>query len=439
MHFTNFIHDLTYDNIPANVIHAAKRCLLDTLGVVITGRQTELANIVYDFAAIAFGGTASKLWLDGRSVSLPGAVFAHAMAADAVDMHDGYQITKGHAGVALVPTVLAFINDKHGNPVSGKELLTTLVVGYEIAIRTGITLHATTCDYHTSGAWNAVGCAAMYARRYQLTSEQTEHALGTAEFYGPRSQMMRCIDFPTMVKDGSGWGAMGGISAGMMAQAGFTGAPAITVDSAEAKQYWADLGEKWTLPDQYYKKYAVCYWAQPAIAATLELKEAHNLQPEQIETIEVATFHEATRLAMRRPTNTEEAQYSLPFPVAAALVHGQISYPEIAGDNLTHPLVMDLVDRVIMTEDDEYNRIFPNDRYCRVTITTKDGAKYISKPTIPPWTEKNPATDQELIDKFHFIAQQCLPKENVRNLETAVWQLESEENTAKMLRELQIK
>ena len=88
MHFTNFIHDLTYDDIPPNVIHAAKRCLLDALGVVITGRQTELADIVYDFAAIAYAGEATNLWLDGRSVSLPGAVFAHAMAADAVDMHD---------------------------------------------------------------------------------------------------------------------------------------------------------------------------------------------------------------------------------------------------------------------------------------------------------------------------------------------------------------
>ena len=86
MHFTTFIHDLKYEDIPANVIHQAKRCLLDTLGVVITGRQTEMAEIVYNFAALAFGGNAAQLWLDGRFTSLPGAVFAHTMAADAVDM-----------------------------------------------------------------------------------------------------------------------------------------------------------------------------------------------------------------------------------------------------------------------------------------------------------------------------------------------------------------
>lgn len=425
MDYTAFIQDLTYDDIPPHVIHQAKRCLLDTLGVVITGRQTELADIVYNFAALAFGGNAAQLWLDGRFTSLPGAVFAHAMSADAVDMHDGFQLVKGHAGAALIPAVLALITDADGNPISGKELLTTLVLGYEVAIRAGITLHATACDYHTSGAWNALGCAAMYARRHKLTPVQTKHALGIAEFYGPRSQMMRCIDFPTMVKDGTGWGAMAGISAGMLAQSGFTGAPAITIESEEAAQYWQDLGLHWTLPDQYFKKYAVCYWAQPAIAAALQLKEQHQLNANQIEKIEVATFHEATRLAMRSPANTEEAQYSLPFPVAAALVHDHISYPEIAGDNLTHPEVMRLVECIEMTEDDEFNRIFPSDRLCQVIITTSDGSQYTSDPTTPPWCEHTPPTDQELIDKFYTIASQCMIKEKVAALETAVWQIDS--------------
>ena len=237
--------------------------------------------------------------------------------------------------------------------------------------------------------------------------------------------MMRCIDFPTMLKDGSGWGAMSGISAGMLAQSGFTGAPAITIDSEEAAEYWHDLGTNWTLPEQYFKKYAVCYWAQPAVAAALHLKEAHDLDPNQIERIEVSTFHEAIRLAMRRPANTEEAQYSLPFPVAAALVHGNITYPEIAGENLTHPAVMNLVDRVIMSEDDEFNRIFPSNRFCRVTITTKDGQQFQSEPTTPPWTEFAPPTDQDLFDKFHLIAAQCLDKEKVARLKTAVWGIEA--------------
>ena len=84
--------------------------------------------------------------------------------------------------------------------------MTRLVIGYEIATRAGLALHASVSDYHTSGAWNALAAAAIGARALKLDADWTRHALGIAEYNGPRSQMMRCIDHPTMVKDGSGWG-----------------------------------------------------------------------------------------------------------------------------------------------------------------------------------------------------------------------------------------
>ena len=73
----------------------------------------------------------------------------------------------------------------------------------------------------------------------ELSLEQTKHATGIAEYHGPRSQMMRCIDHPTMLKDGSGWGAMCGVSAARMAKAGFTVAPALILQT----EHWYDLGE----------------------------------------------------------------------------------------------------------------------------------------------------------------------------------------------------
>ena len=362
-------------------------------------------------------------------------------------MHDGYQKTKGHAGAAIIPGALALLHDADGNPIDGKELITTIVVAYEIAVRTGVTLHATACDYHTSGAWNGLAVAAMYARRYKLTHEQTRHALGIAEYHGPRSQMMRCIDYPTMLKDGSGWGAMAGMSAGMMAQAGFTGAPAITVEyemdstnsqSIEAKAMWESLGSDFTMDRQYFKKYAVCYWAQPAVAATLNLREQHNIDPADITKIHVETFHEACRLNHPNPADTEIAQYSLPFPIGAALVHGQITAKELVGEQLTNPEVLRLSNLVEMVEDDEFNEIFPNDRFCRVTITTADGNSVTSEPTTPPWTEKAPPSDSELDVKFRTISTQTLPKEQVDALATMIWDVENLSAADSILDQLQI-
>ena len=237
MRSIEFIHDSSWQDLPDQVRGQARRCLLDTIGAALGGRQSRLSQIIHDFAAAVYGGQGAQLWLDGRQVSPPGAALANGMTIDALDVHDGHTLTKGHAGAALVPAVLATLSLDRGDKINGQELLTSLVVGYEVALRAGLALHATVNDYHTSGAWNALGCAAITARRLKTNSDQTRHALGIAEYHGPRSQMMRCIDHPTMLKDGSGWGAMAGVSAALLAVNGFTGAPALTVESGESVSY----------------------------------------------------------------------------------------------------------------------------------------------------------------------------------------------------------
>ena len=161
---------------------------------------------------------------------------------------------------------------------------------------------------------------------------------------------------------------MAGVSAGLMASAGFTGAPALTVESDEARPFWADLGQSWSLDIQYFKPYAVCYWAQAAVAGALKLQSEHNLRTEEIKAIQVYAFHEATRLATPYPKATDEAQYSLPFPVGAALVHGRLMLEELNGDALQHPEVLRLSGLVELIEDDEFNARFPAERLSRVVI-----------------------------------------------------------------------
>jgi Uncharacterized protein involved in propionate catabolism len=114
--------------------------------------------------------------------------------------------------------------------------------------RAGIALHATVTDYHTSGAWNALAVAAIGARLLKLGPDKLREALGIAEYHGPRSQMMRVIDSPTMLHDGSAWGALAGVTAVYLADQGFTGAPAATVEAEEVDAIWRDLGEQMGRP-----------------------------------------------------------------------------------------------------------------------------------------------------------------------------------------------
>lgn len=421
MESMEYIHEESWNNLPTSVRGQARRCLLDTISAAIGGRRTELSRIIHDFAASVYRGEGAPLWLDGREVSPPGAALANGMTVDSLDIHDGYSLAKGHAGAALVPAALATLGTSPEKTISGKELLTTLAIGYEIALRAGVSLHATARDYHSSGAWNALGCAAIAARRSGLSVDQTRHALGIAEYHGPRSPMMRCIEHPSMLKDGSGWGAMTGVSAALLAQNGFTGAPASTIESSEVGELWSDLGERWLITAQYFKPQAVCRWAQPAVTGALAAQRANGLTSKDIKRIEVLTFSEAARLDCRQPRSTEEAQYSLPFAVAAALVYGRLGSEELDDDALGDRVVVDLANRVEPVEEPAFNARFPAERLSRVRIETTDGCTHDSGEVEARWEASSPPTDAELREKFRWLAHSHLPGERAAALEHAVW------------------
>ncbi len=410
-----FIHDIRYDDLPLEVQRQAQLCLLDLCGIAAGGATTRLSQIICDHAAGQFPGR-HALPLDGRTVSATGLALALGMSIDALDGHDGYNPAKGHVGCGLFPAVLAVARE--AGTTTGTDFLTTIVLGYELGSRLAVALHATAEDYHTSGAWIAVAAAAAGARLLNLDETQTAHALGIAEYHGPRSQMMRCIDHPTMVKDGSGWGAMAGVSAALLARDGFTGAPALTI--TQPPDIWTDLGTRWLILEQYFKPYPVCRWAQAPIEAALTLRDKHTLTAQDISTIEVATFHEATRLATTHPKTTEEAQYSTSFPTAIALARGGITAADLSDDALHDPEILRLSEAMHMTEDAHANAQFPAKRLARVTLTTRDGTQHISDWTTPKWDADAPPTPLELQEKFHALADPALGPARAQVLANAI-------------------
>ena len=404
----DFTLGLEASRIPENARYHATRTLIDTLGVAAAATQTDNSRILRDFASTAFAapGKATRLLFDGRAVSLPGAGFANSGSIDSLDAHDGQKSTKGHMGVVVIPTLFAFAECPM--PVSGKEFMTRLVIGYEIATRAGLALHASVSDYHTSGSWNSLAAAAVGARALKLDADWTRHAIGIAEYNGPRSQMMRCIDHPTMVKDGATWGGFTGIAAAQLAQLGHTGAPAITMESPDLAPYWNDLGGRWYVCDQYVKLYPVCRWAQPAIAAALSLGD--QLDVADITSIRIETFHEAKRLPLAEPANSEQAQYSIRFPVAAALVRGHIGVAEVSGSALSDPDILRLANMIEVTEDDEANAVFPKDRLAKVSIMLTDGRKLESAMMKAVGDPEDPISDADLHAKFLSLAAPVLGK-----------------------------
>ncbi len=420
----DFIHTLRYEDLPSEIVTQARRLLLDVIGTAAGGSTTDAARIMSNHATRFYGaaeGDGTRILFDGRRVSAPGAAMAGGIMIDSLDCHDGHVLVKGHIGVVVLPTLLAFLDC--GCVLDDYEFLTGFVLGYEIATRSGIALHSTVPDFHSSGAWNALACAALGARLLNLTPEQTRQALGIAEYYGPRSQIMRVVDYPTMVKDGSGWGALAGVSATYLAADGFTGAPALTVERPEVAEIWADLGTRWRIMEQYLKAYPICRWAQPAVEAAFSLQREHHIPADQIASVEVHTFHEGCRLATREPVSTDEAQYSLPFPVAAGLVRGQIGAGEVTGDALHDPAILRLSHAVKLIEDDGYNARFPAERWAHATIVLQDGTRLNSAPAIARGNPENPLSDAELREKYHLLTEPVVGKDRADRIEQAVDQL----------------
>lgn len=423
----------TFRDLPPPVVEAARRHLLDLLGVAAAGTKTPVSTIISNHAAEHFGpgSHSASIMFDGRLVSPLGAALAGGMTIDSVDAHDGHKLTKGHVGCGLLPSLLAMAAVT--GLQDGEEFLTRFVLGYEIATRAGIALHDTVDDYHSSGAWVALACAAMGVRALGLDETSLRHAVGIAEYHGPRSQMMRIVDHPTMLKDGSGWGAMAGVSAAFLARAGFTGAPAVTLEGENAHHIWQDLGDRWYMRDSYMKHWPVCRWAQPPVEAAVRLVREHGIDAEAIERVEVITFHESVRLAVREPADTEQAQYSLPWPVAAAIVRGGIGVDEISGAALNDPAIRRLSNSMLLKEDAAFNEAFPAKRIATVKLHLADGRVLASPPTEARGDPDTPFSDAEISDKFHAYASPILGVDRARALESAVSHIREQDAFAKLL------
>ena len=251
-----FIHDLRFDDLPRPVVAQAKRCVLDLVGVAASGRRDRPVAHRPGPCRPPHGQRApggARLLLDGRRASPAGAAFAGASTIDAFDAHDGHPLTKGHAGVAVLPALLAVADAEGGG--DGRDLLAALVLGYEVAIRAGIALHASVPDYHTSGAWNALGCAAV----------APGCSASTAERHPPRARHRRisraaqpddALHRPP--DDGQGrlrLGRAARASRRPISRAdGFTGAPADhDRGRAESAELWSDLGRRWRDPGALFQ------------------------------------------------------------------------------------------------------------------------------------------------------------------------------------------
>jgi 2-methylcitrate dehydratase PrpD len=421
--------------VPPEVMDFAALLVLDLIGVAAAGAGLPASRIARNHAARHWaagpGAPSARLLFDGRSSSLPGAAFALAAALDNLDAHDGWQPSKGHAGAALFPALVALAEAQPA--LSGREALTALVIGYETAYRAAAALHATTADYHTSGAWNALGCVAIFARLRRLGRGRLREAMGIAEFHAPRSQMMREIANPSMLHDGTAWGAPTGLASALLAEEGFTGAPAALIEFDDAAFAWADLGTDWLTTAQYIKNYPVCRWAHAPIDAALALRAEHGLTEADIAAVEIDTFAYSAALFQGIPASSPVAQYSLAWPVAAALARGRVGVAEVIEASFADPAIGRLTRATTVRVDPVAETAYPTQRLGRVALVLADGRRLAAPLRSASGGPEPPPRAAEIVAKFRAFATPALGAERTAAIESAALGLTEESSNFKTL------
>ncbi|MCG8617496.1 MAG: MmgE/PrpD family protein, partial [Desulfobacterales bacterium] len=286
---------------------------------------------------------------------------------------------------------------------------------------------ATYETYHSSGSWGAICGAAAAGKLMGLDGETLRHALGAAEYHAPIAPMMKCIEVPGMGKDSIGWGCMVAVMSVIMAQKGFTGINPI-FDDAPEEGWVASLGKDWEILNLYFKPYSACRWAQPGVDGVLKLVRENGILSEDIETIRVYTFEESAALSTAYPENTEEAQYNIAFPIAAALLDGEVG----PGQNLPPRLLDDdirgMMDRISIVAQPRFQENFPARAESEVEITTRGGKVFNSGVMGARWDADCPPDDGELAEKFLWLTGPVLGKEKAEGLKNAVNGLDQSED-----------
>ena len=373
----DFIRGLAWDDVPERVQRHVRVLLRDLAAVSAAARPTPAARVAAAYAAEQHGGDEATLLCDGRRAAAAGAAFANGVLANALDFDDGHRLVKGHPGAIVIPAALAVAER---TDAADDDFLAAVAIGYEIGVRAGLDLHARAAEYHASGAWGAVAAAAAAARLLDLHPAQTRHALGLAEYHAPIAPIMRSVADPAMTKDACGWGAYVGVSSALLARAGFTSLAGTFLDHADA----GSLARTWRVLEVYVKQFPCCKWTDPAIAAALRLRERRDFRPESIVRVRVRTFAAAAALATGVPETTEEAQYSLVWPVAYALAHGDFTVASVLEPALHDPVARELAARVEIEVDAAMDKPFPARRLAQVTVELRDGSSVAADGTDPP-------------------------------------------------------
>ena len=423
-----FVTETSWDIIPEPVRRHAKLVLLDTLGVILAGsEQPEVQQLRNRL--IASGGQGATVLARGCPTTDPRtAALVNGIAGRSIELCEGHRYVSCQGAVQVVPTVLA--TGEWSNR-SGREALTTLILGYDVAVRIGACLIPRALA-HQAGQAPLIGAVAAGARLRALNADETSRALRIGATMVLTPSYTNAVAGATALNVAGGMSGFAGVLAPDLALAGIEAQgdaieeafSSLVGDGFQPGKIIDDLGKRWEIARNYFRLRACCnpiYAALDALEDTLaELRPA----PDQIERIEVATYRFASVMRNPDPKNYFAAKYSLPHAAAAMVVHGHTGYASFTEAVVHDPVIAALRRRVHVTEDPRFTAMAPQLKPARVTLALKDGRQTTRLCESPRGDFQRPYQELEVRGKYRDLAGLVLTREGVRVVEQVVDELD---------------
>lgn len=401
-------HGLRLEEVPDEVVHVAKRCIVDTVGVTIAAARHPLTGDLLDYAGQHHSrGRSSVLGFKDR-LSPVGAALVNGAAGHVLDFDDTSYTGIMHGSVVALPAALAATEYCSGD---GRRLMEAFVAGSEVTYAVALLC---TSSHYFKGWWStatfgAFGAAAAAAKAMGLSEEQTCSAIALA---GTQANGQK-VAFGTDAKPYlSGKTAAIGVESALLAAQGLVGPAAVLEGSRGFIELLNDgisdpkgideLGKVWRLQDPgiMFKQFPVCSAAHAAVELTKNLLNENDIAGDDVVEISCdVTPVVAISLVHNRPQTVQEAQFSLPFALGSILVDGELGVENLTEEALANPRMREAMTKVEMHRVDSLQTEEAPEG-ARVTIATKDGRTvtgYLAQPTGMPG---NPMSDQRLYVKF---------------------------------------
>ncbi|MDT5303460.1 MAG: hypothetical protein QOG79_6775 [Mycobacterium sp.] len=434
-----WVAGLSLDDIPAVVLERAKHLLLDGLGCALIGAQLPWSRTATE-AVLDIDGYGDTVVIGtGRTASPPAAAVLNGTFVQGFELDDFHPIAPVHSCSLVIPALLSTASSLP--TVRGADALLAAIVGFEVGPRVGYTLHGAEMldrGWHSGSVFGTHSAAMASGKLLDLSPGQLEDALGLA---ATQSAGLMAAQYEAMSKRmHHGLAARNGFYAAGLAAHGYTGIKRVFEREyggflsvfgeghhPEAALLTGQLGERWETSTIMVKSYAAMGGLHGAIDAARRLRP--SVDPKRIARIDITvgtTIYKHGWWPAERPLTPIGAQMHLGYATAAALLDGNVLPEQFAAARLDADDIWRLVERTDVHLDESRDRAPVAERFgTDLAVTTDDGTVHRVRIDQPHGAPTDPVTNDELVAKFHALADRVTTRDRAAAIERTVTGLDA--------------